>query len=732
MVKVQLPDGTVLEHSPGTTVAEVLRAISPRLAAAAVAAEVNGHVVDLATRLTEPSVTLRALKIDDPEGLEVARHSCAHVAAEAICSLWPQTKLVYGPPVDNGFYYDIDLDHKLTPADFERIEARMEEIAKANRPFVRVDLPRAEAMRRLEAEGNEYKIDNAQRAVGDTLSFYCTGQPGNGCFEDLCRGPHVPSTSHIGAFKIMQVAGAYHHGDESKKMLQRVYGTTWPSKKGLKDYLNLLEEAKKRDHRKIGQEMGLFTIDPLVGPGLILWKPAGAIVRRMLEQFILKELIASGYQQVYTPQIGKLDLYRTSGHFPYYKDAQFPPLFESDAARALNDVWEAALARGDAAGFSPQEETALRRLEQVDAGMARRLHEKKYSPAAGHGKHNQQIVRELLAEGDGYLLRPMNCPHHIRIYASEPRSYRDLALRLCEFGQVYRYEQSGETSGMTRVRGFCQDDAHIFCTPEQLPREIGDCIRLSKLVLGAIGLHDYRVRIGLRDPQSDKYIGGDELWSTAEAALREVVRASGMRYSEEQGEATFYGPKVDFVVKDCLHRDWQLGTVQVDYNLPARFGLSYIGADNAEHRPVMVHRALFGSLERFVGILIEHFAGKFPLWLAPTQVMVCSVSERSEEYARRVHQGCQAAGLRAELDISSERIGAKIRRATLLKVPYVLVLGEQEAAGGLVNVRTRDGQQLGSHPLAQFLAACAAEIENRGVNAPVAAGQAATTCGAGT
>lgn len=723
MMKVHLPDGSVVEHPDGVTAGDVLEAISPKLARKAVAAKVNGQVVELSRPLEGPDVEFRALTLEDADGLEVARHSAAHVMAEAVCALWPQTKLAYGPPVENGFYYDIELDHSLTPEDFELIEAKMRQIVKDDRPFTRVELPRDEALAKLREEGNPYKLDNAERADGPTLSFYVTGAPDSQCFEDLCRGPHVPSTGRIGAFKVMQVAGAYWHGDSNKQMLQRLYGTTLPDRKALQAYLVQLEEARKRDHRRIGQELGLFLVDPLVGPGLVLWKPRGAIIRRTLEQFILEELLRSGYQLVYTPQIGKLDLYRTSGHFPYYKDAQYPPLFESEIARKLNDLWEATAARGEAAGFSRDEERLLAEIEALDARTAHRLRQRKFDAGPGRGAHNQQVIREQLAEGDGYLLRPMNCPHHVRIYASEARSYRDLPVRLCEFGQVYRYEQSGEVSGMTRVRGFCQDDAHIFCTPAQLPAEITDCIRLSKLVLEAIGLRDYRVRIGLRDADSTKYIGGADVWGMAEAALRATVKESGMTYSEEPGEAAFYGPKVDFIVKDAIGREWQLGTVQVDYNLPERFGLKYVGDDNAEHQPVMVHRALFGSIERFVGILIEHFAGAFPLWLSPVQARVCSISEKSKAYAEQVHELCRAANLRVELDNSDERIGAKIRAATLMKVPYILVVGEQETADQTVNVRTREGKQYGNFTVPEFLAACAAEIRNRGDKPPTGSGQ---------
>jgi threonyl-tRNA synthetase len=580
-------------------------------------------------------------------------------------------------------------------------------------------MPRDEAMAKLREEGNEYKIDNAERADGDTLTFYATGEPGSGCFEDLCRGPHVPSTSRVGAFKIMQVAGAYHHGDASQQMLQRVYGTTWANKRELEQHLQMLEEAKKRDHRRLGQELGLFTISPLVGSGLVLWKPRGAVIRYILEQELLRELLARGYQPVYTPHIGQLDLYRTSGHFPYYKDSQYPALFESERARQLNELWELARAAGGERAAPEEVELFNGLAEQYD-----QLRRSGY-PSEAPVERRLRRIRSWLAQEDGYLLKPMNCPHHIEIYSSEPRSYRDLPVKLAEFGQVYRYEQSGEVSGMTRVRGFCQDDAHVFCTPEQLPGEIAECVELSKFVLEMIGLSDYRVRVGLRAEDSDKYIGSEEHWQMAEDALRTTVRSAGLDYSEQQGEATFYGPKIDFVVKDCLGREWQLGTVQVDYNLPERFELTYVGDDNSEHRPVMVHRTLFGSMERFVGILIEHFAGKFPLWLAPIQATVCSVSAKSAEYARQVYEQCRA-GLRVELDNSDDRIGAKIRRATLMKVPYVLVVGEQEMASGEVNVRTREGKQYGSYPLPEFLAACAAEITSHGVTTPVGESRAPT------
>jgi threonyl-tRNA synthetase len=717
MVKVQLPDGSVVERPRGANAAQVIEGMDPQLARRAVAAKINGRVVDLGTELPDEPVELKALRLDDPEGLEVARHSCAHVMAEAICTLWPQTQLVYGPPVESGFYYDIDLDHSLTPTDFTRIEAEMAEIVKQDRPFTRYDMPRDEAMAKLRAEDNRYKLDNAERADGDTLSFYVTGEVGSSRFEDLCRGPHVPSTSRIGVFKVMRVAGAYYRGDANDKMLQRVYGTTWPNKRALQAHLRQLEEARKRDHRKLGQDLGLFTIDPLVGSGLVLWKPRGSIVRHTLETFMRDMLLKAGYQPVYTPHIGKLELYRASGHFPYYKESQYPPLYESERARRLNELWEAA-------SVSAGEQADAAELELFDrlAEEHEDLRNASY-PADAPVEQRLARIRSWLAQEDGYLLRPMNCPHHIMIYGSEPRSYRDLPVRLAEFGAVYRHEQSGELGGLVRVRGFTQDDAHIFCTPQQLPDEINACVELSRYALEALGLKEYRVRAALRD-DSGKYIGTNEVWARAEDAVVSAVKASGMQYAIEPGEATFYGPKIDFVVKDCLGREWQLGTVQVDYNLPARFDLKYVGDDNREHQPVMVHRTLFGSFERFFGILIEHFAGAFPLWLAPVQATVCTVSEKSAEYGRQAFKLCSEAGMRMELDDSSERIGAKIRRATLMKTPYILVVGEQEAANETVNVRTREGMQLGNCTVPEFLAACASEIADRGAKAPGGARQA--------
>jgi len=557
--------------------------------------------------------------------LEELRHSTAHVLAAAVLRLFPEARLDIGPPTDTGFYYDIDLDHKFTGEDLEAIEAEMKKIIKENQRFERMEVSREEAKEIIRDIGQDrYKLSRLQDIPeGETISFYRNGE-----FIDLCAGTHVNYTKKIKAFKLLNVAGAYHRGDEKNPQLQRIYGTAFPSREELSHYLEALEEAKKRDHRKIGRDLQLYHIDDSVGSGLILWKPNGAVIRQELQTFIAGELQKQDYRQVFTPNIGKLELFKTSGHFPYYQDSQFPPV--------------------------------------VDHVFLHELAEESCSCSELAHKMDEGAI-------EGYLLKPMNCPFHIKIFDSEPRSYRDLPVRLAEFGTVYRWEQSGELSGLTRVRGFTQDDAHIFCT---------------------LGMEDYRVRVGLRDPDSTKFSGDPEKWDRAEVACRNAARTLGVNFTEEPGEAAFYGPKIDFVVKDVLGREWQLGTVQVDYILPDRFDLHYVGADNKNHRPVMIHRAPFGSMERFTGVLIEHFAGNFPLWLAPEQVRVLPVSEKVEEYAGDSLQILKSAGLRASLDTHDEKLGAKIRRAEMDKVPLMLIVGEKEAGDRKVNVRSRIGNAL--------------------------------------
>ena len=737
MTQVTLPDQSVKELPDGATAADVAAAIGPGLAKAALAAKAdydNGQVMlDLATPLAG-DCRLWLLTNRDEAALTILRHSTAHVMAEAICTLWPETKLVYGPPIEGGFYYDIDLDHRLVPEDFPRIEAAMAEIVQEDRPFTRYELSREEGLAKVRAEGNPYKLQNAERAKGDALSFYVTGTQRGTDWEDLCMGTHLPTTGRIGAFKVLSVSGAFLHGDATKQQLQRVSGTAFHNRKALKEHLARLEEAKKRDHRRLGQELGLFTIDPMVGTGLVLWKPKGAIVRSLLEGYLRSELVRHGYQPVYTPHIGRLELYRISGHFPFYRESQFPPLYESDTARVLNELWIAIYEADKDNPDKPFQDGVTEQLDElkrVNGDLHAAIVEdpsksggNRLSAAAGHTAQNLQLIRQHLQETDGYLLRPMNCPHHVRIYASEPRSYRDLPVRLAEFGTVYRYEQSGEVSGLTRVRGFTQDDAHLFCTPEQLQDELSSCLQLTRYVLDGLGLHDYRVRVGLHDPSDSKFIDNPKGWAEAEAAIRQAVANSGLDAVEEIGEAAFYGPKIDFIVKDCIGRSWQLGTVQVDYNLPQRFGLEYTGRDNRAHRPIMIHRAPFGSMERFIGILIEHFEGAFPMWLAPVQVVVATISEKSVAFAGEIVDNLRCRGLRIELDDSPERIGPKKHRARKMKVPYIAVIGEQEVANRSVNINDRDGRQLDDMGVDDFLAMLLQE------NRPQAATQMAETAGA--
>lgn len=578
--------------------------------------------------------------------LETLRHSCSHVLATAILRLYPDTQLDIGPPTDNGFYYDIDCNKKLDASDLEAIEAEMKKVIKENQKFIRIEATREEAKEKIEASGQtRYKFGRLDDIPeGEAISFYQNGE-----FIDLCAGPHVNYTKKIKAFKLLSFAGAYHRGDENNKQLQRIYGTAFPSSQELEDYLEKLEQAKARDHRKLGKELKLFHIDDSVGSGMILWTGRGSIIRNELQNFIIDELIKSGYEQVFTPHIGKLGLYRTSGHFPYYKESQFPPIVEPGT------IEELATSGNSCAELS----------KQLDDGSI-----------------------------DGYLLKPMNCPMHIKIFDSQPHSYRDLPIRLFEFGTVYRWEQSGELNGMTRVRGFTQDDAHLFCTEDQLAEEIEGCLNLVKLVFNTLGMKDYRVRIGLRDIDSNKYVGDSEQWDQAENALRKAAKDLGVDFTEERGEAAFYGPKIDFVVKDVIEREWQLGTVQVDYSLPERFDLSYIGADNEKHRPVMIHRAPFGSMERFCGLLIEHFAGNFPTWLAPEQIRILPMNDELVDAAKAIESQLSSVKIRCSVDEVADKLGAKIRKAEIAKVPHMIILGKKEAEAGKISVRSRANKEL--------------------------------------
>lgn len=647
MLNVNLPDGSTRPYEDSVTPGEVAAEIGPGLARAALAAEVDGKIVGLDTPLpASGEASLRILTKKDPESLGVMRHSCAHVMARAVMRLYDGVQLAFGPTVQGGFYYDFELPHKLGEEDFSAIESEMKKIIKLNEPFERLEEKRDEALKICGDLDQKLKVEHIETGLADhaDVSFYRQGE-----FLDLCRGPHVPRPKAIGAYKLLSVAGAYWKGDESRQQLQRLYATAFFTKEDLAEHLERIEEAKRRDHRVLGRQLDLFTVSPLVGTGLVLWLPKGAIIRQQLEDFIKVELGQRGYVPVYTPNIGRVELYEISGHFPYYQESQFKPI--------------------------------------------------------------------IMDEGERYLLKPMNCPHHVMIYKAKPRSYRDLPLRLAEFGSVYRYEKSGEVSGMTRVRGFTQDDAHIFCTEEQVAEEFRGCLEMTKMVLRTLGLENYRVRLGFRDPESDKYVGTIENWNRAEAALKAVCEELKINAAIERGEAAFYGPKADFVVTDAIGREWQLGTVQLDYNLPSaeRFELEYVGADNQPHQPVMIHRAPLGSMERFIGVLIEHFAGAFPLWLAPEQVRLLTVSEKTEEYGRQVELELRKAGLRVESDYRAEKLGAKIRDAQLEKVPYMLVVGPRDAESGTVSVRDRVDGDLGAMSVEEAIGKLLAEVADRTV-----------------
>jgi len=649
---VTLPDGSSKQYDEPVTPLDVARGISDGLANASVAAEVDGELVDLSTPLSDGEHTVSLLTNRDERALEVLRHTAAHVMAQAVRRIYGDgVQYTIGPALTDdfqyGFYYDFDLPEPLGAEDLPAIEAEMKKIVKEKLPLQRRELSVDDAKAEMTGLGQSYKVEMIDDLVRDEgvadVSLYAQGD-----FLDLCRGPHLPHTGKLKAFKLLTTAGAYWRGDEANKMLTRIYGTAFFDKKDLAAHLERIEEAKKRDHRVIGRQLGLFAMSDSVGPGLPLWLPKGAILRMELEGWLRGELLKRGYQPVVTPHIGKIDLYKTSGHYPYYEHGLFPTM---------------SMGEGD---------------------------------------------------DEGYLLKPMNCPHHIQIYKTSQRSYRELPVRLSEFGTVYRFEQSGELNGLTRVRGFTQDDAHLFCTPEQLEAEVESCVDLTQMILRTLGLTDYRVRIGMRDPDSTKYVGDPANWDLAEENIRHVVRELGMDFTEEEGEAAFYGPKIDFVVNDCIGREWQLGTIQVDYNLPERFDLEYIGPDNAPHRPVMIHRAPLGSPERFIGILIEHFAGAFPLWLSPVQVAVLPVSEKFSEYGAAVADELREAGLRVDLDDSPEKIGAKIRKATLDKVPYMAVVGGREVESQTVAVRHRTAGDAGASSVADFATDLRREIDSKG------------------
>ena len=639
MINITLPDGSQRQVDSGTTALDVAMSISEGLARNVLAAEVNGEVWD-PQRPIGTDATLKLLTWKDDAGKSTMWHSSAHLLAEALEALFPGVKFWVGPPIENGFYYDVDFgDQTITDNDFGAIESKMMELAKQKNPFVRSEMSKADAIAYFTEKEDAYKLDLLEGLEDGTITFYNQGN-----FTDLCRGPHMPHTGFVKAAKVMSIAGAYWKGDEKNKQLTRVYGITFPKKQELNAYLELLEQAKARDHRKLGKEMDLFHFSEKVGQGLPLWLPKGADLRMRLESFLKEAQRKAGYEPVITPHIGNKELYITSGHYAKYGEDSFQPI-------------------------------------------------------------------NTPAEGEEYLLKPMNCPHHCEIFKARPRSYRDLPVRFAEFGTVYRYEQSGELHGLTRVRGFTQDDAHIFCTVDQVKEEVGKVIDLVLYIFRTLKFEDFIAQVSLRDPENpEKYIGKDENWDKAERAIQEIADEKGLKTVVELGEAAFYGPKLDFMVRDAIGRKWQLGTVQIDYNLPERFELEYTGADNTKHRPVMIHRAPFGSMERFVAILIEHCAGKFPLWLTPEQVKILPISDRFNEYAESVSKVLENHDIRALVDDRSEKVGKKIRDAELEKVPYMLILGESEAHDGTVSVRKQGEGDVGGMSVEAFAELIQSEI----------------------
>ncbi len=637
-IKITLPDGSARSYDKGTTGLQIAESISSGLARAALSITANGDILDLDRPInTDSTVSINTWDTDD--GKYTFWHSSAHLLAEAVQDLYPEAKFGIGPPIESGFYYDIDFgDKSITPDDLSNIEKKFLEKARNKNSFTRRDISKKEALDFYSQKGNEYKVDLIDGLDDGTITFYTQGD-----FTDLCRGPHIPNTGVVKAIKLTSIAGAYWRGDNNSKQLTRIYGITFPKQKMLEEHLHLQEEAKKRDHRKLGKELGIYMIDKMVGSGLPIWLPKGARLRRTLESFLRDEQFERGYKEVITPHIGSLELYRTSGHYPYYKDSQFDPIKVDD---------------------------------------------------------------------EEYMLKPMNCPHHHRIYSNEMRSYRDLPLRLAEFGTVYRYEQSGELSGLSRVRGFTQDDAHIYCTHDQLKDEIKKTIDLTNFVFDTFGM-PVDIRLSFRDDNDEKYGGDMEHWERAQKEIKEVADEMGLKYKVAPGEASFYGPKIDFIIRDAIGRKWQLGTVQVDYVMPERFDLTYVGSDNEKHRPVIIHRAPFGSMERFTSILIEHFAGNFPLWLSPEQIRVLPISDDQNEYAQECVNSLKQIGARVELDDRSEQIGGKIRDAETDKTPYMLIIGAKEQQNGTVSVRRHRKGDIGTFNFSDFISTVKKEIETK-------------------
>ena len=644
IMNITFPDGAVRQYDEGSTAIEIAKKISEGLARKILAAEVNGEVWDL-TRPIKNDASVKFLTWDDEKAKSTFWHSSAHLMAEAIESSFPGVKFWVGPPIEKGFYYDIDLgDNQISESDLEKLEKKMRELVKQNSSYIRKEISKADAIKYFEEKGDEYKLDLLSGLEDGSITFYTQGE-----FTDLCRGPHIPSTGSIKGIKLTGIAGAYWKGDERNKMLTRIYGVTFPSQKELDEYLVFLEEAKKRDHRKLGKELELFTFSEKVGAGLPLWLPKGAMLRERLQQFLQKAQIESGYLPVITPHIGSKNLYVTSGHYEKYGKDSFQPI-------------------------------------------------------------------KTPVEGEEFFLKPMNCPHHCEIYKALPRSYKDLPLRLAEFGTVYRYEQSGELHGLTRVRGFTQDDAHLFCMPDQVKDEFKKVIDLVLYVFKSLGFSDYTAQISLRDREDKSgYIGSDENWDLAEKSIIEAAEEKHLDTVIEYGEAAFYGPKLDFMVRDAIGRKWQLGTIQVDYNLPERFDLTYIGEDNAKHRPVMIHRAPFGSMERFIAVLTEHCAGKFPMWLAPVQVKILPISDKFLSYAENVFSELKNNDIRAEIDDRSEKIGKKIRDTELAKIPLMLIIGEKEVNEEMVSVRRQGKGDEGVKSLHGFIEMIQAEVKAKSV-----------------